>query len=128
MFCEPVPHVHGVPNGPPRHFVPTFRSNVVTGILHHVYRNYYPSIWLRWAERVWNRWWMSAQRAEDNPFSTIRDAFAAGQIGYLRERQHHVKRLKQVLAAELSGAYSPSGDPDEASLLSFYGIEPSGGS
>ncbi|HVV51128.1 MAG TPA: hypothetical protein VHO06_15780 [Polyangia bacterium] len=122
LFCEPVPHVHGVPDGPPRHFIPTFGSNVVTGILHHVYRNYYPSIWLSWAERVWNRWWASARRTEENPFPTIRDAFTAGQIGYLRERQQHVSRLREVLTAELSTAYHPCGDPTETGLLSFYGF------
>lgn len=83
MFKEHWPHVHIAEDGEPR-FPSDYSTtgNIVIDFFDFIYRNYYHSKWIDWAELIYDDY-ASKLGVSPNPFPAIRQAFDAHQIPLL---------------------------------------------
>lgn len=118
---HPPPHMHLSPDGPPRCALgASLSTNIVVDFMEFVYRQYFPDLWLGWAERTWNRHYKKIKRdPELNPFRAIVSAFAENQIGVLHERAKDVSDLMEVLQKEKDGLYELRMNAADRRLMMF---------
>lgn len=110
LFAEPQPHIHSVPDGPPRF---GFRSNereyLPLSFLEFVILNHAHDLWLSWVVRV------AQKRKFSLPVTSLDKHYKDGKIwGELRKFESHLKDLKLILLSEKCRAVqnAPSLSPD----------------
>lgn len=112
LFCEPLPHMHLRPDGPPRVAVGT-GPNPVVDFFDLLYRNYFPGKWLARTREIWRDACLT--HGYENTLPVLERAFRTEQSKLLvsryardldrlraalrTERGRHLKRLRVETAA-----------------------------
>jgi hypothetical protein len=121
IFTHPFPHVHYVPRGEVRYSLNGWEStNVVIDFFEHVYLQCYHSLWLSWAEKLWNRHWAQFGNPGDpNPFPTIVAAFRESQYPVIEQHERQLQALKNVLRHRKDEAFRLRVEESRCSLLAY---------
>jgi hypothetical protein len=120
MFKEHWPHIHVYEDGEPRFPCDQSSSgNIVIDFFDFIYRNYYHSKWLDWAELVWDD--QAANLGiSPNPFPAIQQAFDAHQIPSLLGKYRPYIELMKRAWRENNDALLPLFiDNEKCRLLSY---------
>lgn len=117
MFREPSPHVHIRPDGEPR-FPMKPTSNVIIDFFDFIYRNYFHTEWLDWAETLWRKE-AKLRELDVDAFDRVRDAFDRSRYDELKRWSKSLGYMKRAWRAKKDELWPYMLSADEVELLSY---------
>lgn len=116
LLCEPLPHVHLRPDGPPRLAIGV-GLNPVTDFFDMIYRNYFPEQWLEWARDSWRE--ACRRQGFDDNLQVLETASTRGKWKVLTGKYaEDLGRLRAILQARRDNHLTRLRvDPSTAGLL-----------
>ena len=118
LFCEPLPHIHCIPEGAPRFPLPgSSQESLPIRFIEFIYINHFHDEWLKWARAE-----VEKHCDEDFPFESIVEGYASGSIAVrLAELQTHIEILKSTLSRAKAQFHQNSPPiPEEIRGLNYF--------
>ncbi|WP_437671982.1 hypothetical protein [Sorangium sp. So ce131] len=117
MFREPLPHVHIRPDGEPR-FPMMSTPNVIIDFFDFIYRNYFHSEWIEWAESLWRKEAVF-RKLDVDAFDRVKEAFDRSQYDELKRWSKPLGYMKRAWRGKKDELWPYLLPADELALLSY---------